>query len=57
MFDSKMHGGKYRQRPFYDHFTNRNILPDSFKVRSVQDKINTTNVEILNGSKWTVIFE
>ena len=43
--------------PFYDHYTNRNILPDSFKVRSVQNKVYTTNVEILNGSKWTVILE
>ena len=29
-----MHGGKYRNAPFSDHFTNRNFLIASFKIRS-----------------------
>ena len=56
MFDSKMHGGKYRNAPFSDHFTNRNFLIASFKIRSESFFFKNIDFENSQLQKWAVIF-
>ena len=54
MFDSKMHGGKYRQRPFLWSFYAPK-LPDSFDWLSTKFCPQTSIFK--DSSKWTIMLE